>query len=300
MWSMRLICWEPIFVSSAIAISFGVDMRQASAQTVSPSDLIPTAPPLIPVNPASPNLLLPPSEELLKPSNPKPSELYPQLNPPSSTDTLTDTFIVREFQIVGSTVFSTEELAATVKSFTDRPLTFTDLLQVRSAIADLYIRNGYITSGAFIPPQEANNGEVTIQVIEGNLVDIQITGMNRLDPNYVKSRLSLATVAPLNRDRLINALQLLQVDPLFSFVSAELKTGSELGTNILAVRVAEANSFNAQIGINNSAPVSVGQLQRQIEISDRNLLGFGDSLSCIFPAHKTRGKTLHIFITQQM
>ena len=276
---MRLTCWESVFVSSAIAIGFGVDMPQVSAQTVSPADLIPTTPPLIPVNPASQNLLLPPSEELLKPSNPKPTELYPQLNPPSSTDTSTDTFIVREFQIVGSTVFSTEELAATVKSFTDRPLTFTDLLQVRSAIADLYIRNGYITSGAFIPPQETNNGVVSIQVIEGKLEDIQITGMNRLDPNYVESRLSQATAAPLNRDRLINALQLLQVDPLFSFVSAELKAGSQLGTNILAVKVEEANSFNAQIGINNSAPVSVGQLQRQIEISDRNLLGFGDKIT---------------------
>ena len=257
---MRLISWESVFVSSAIAIGFAVDLSQSSAQTLTPADLVPTAPPLIPVNPESQNLLLPPSEELLKPSNPKPTELYPQLNPPSSTDTSTDTFIVREFQIVGSTVFSTEELAATVQSFTDRPLTFTDLLQVRSAIADLYIRNGYITSGAFIPPQETNNGVVTIQVIEGKLEDIQITGMNRLDPNYVESRLSQATVAPLNRDRLINALQLLQVDPLFSFVSAELKAGSELGTNILAVKVEEANSFNAQIGINNSAPVSVGQL----------------------------------------
>ena len=117
---MRLISWESVFVSSAIAIGFGVDLSQASAQTVSPADLVPTAPPLIPVNPESQNLLLPPSEELLKPSNPKPTELYPQLNPPSSTDTSTDTFTVREFQIVGSTVFSTEELAATVQSFTDR------------------------------------------------------------------------------------------------------------------------------------------------------------------------------------
>ena len=294
---MRLICWESVFVSSAIAIGFGVEMHQASAQTVSPTDLIPTAPPLIPINPNSPNLLLPSSEELLKPSTPQRTDLDRQLNSPSSTDTLTDTpkdtFIVREFRIIGSTVFSTEELAATVKSFTDRPLTFTDLLQVRSAIADLYIRNGYITSGAFIPPQETNNGVVTIQVIEGKLEDIQITGMNRLDPDYVKSRLSLATIAPLNRDRLINALQLLQIDPLFSFVSAELKTGSQLGTNILAVRVTEANSFNAQIGINNSAPVSVGQLQRQIEISDRNLLGFGDKISANYS--NTDGRNQYSF-----
>lgn len=260
--------WEPFFAYSTITMFFGVNIPGVLAQT-RPLDIIPPSTP----QPAPiPLPLLPPVDELLKPIN-------PQTNPVPEIPQPNDTFVVREFRIVDSTIFSSEELDALVKPYTNRPITFADLLQVRAAIASLYIQNGYITSGAFIPPQETNSGTVIIQVIEGKLEDIQINGTNRLDPSYISSRLALATEAPLNRDRLINALQLLQLDPLFSYVSAELKTGSQLGTNVLLVKVIEANSFNTRISIDNYAPPTVGQLQRQFEVSERNLLGLGDKFT---------------------
>jgi hemolysin activation/secretion protein len=277
---MRLV-WTPVFLCSAIALGCYFD-NSVLAQSIRPSDVIPptTVPKLPDVSPQ----VLPPADELLKPSN-------PQITPTPEIPNTNDTFVVREFQIEGSTVFSPEELAAVVKPFTNRPLTFAELLQARAAIADLYIRNGYITSGAFIPPQETNNGTVTIQVVEGKLEDIQITGTNRLDPGYIRSRLGVATGAPLNRDRLIDALQLLQLDPLFTSVSAELKTGTQLGTNILAVKIVEAKSFNVRLSLDNSAPPNIGQLMRQVEVSDRNLLGLGDRISATYG--NTDGRNLY-------
>jgi hemolysin activation/secretion protein len=277
---MRLV-WTPVFLCSAIALGCYCN-NSVLAQPIRPSDVIPPAP--VPKLPEVPPQVLPPADELLKPSN-------PQTTPTPEIPNTGDTFVVQEFRVVGSTVFSAEELAAAIKPFTNRPITFAELLQARSAIADLYIRNGYITSGAFVPPQETNNGTVTIQVVEGKLEDIQITGTNRLDPGYVRSRLGVATGAPLNRDRLIDALQLLQLDPLFTSVSAELKTGTQLGTNILAVKIVEAKSFNVRLSLDNSAPPNVGQLMRQIEVSDRNLLGLGDRISATYG--NTDGRNLY-------
>ena len=260
--------WRRIFFCGLIAI-FGCLLEDNSilAQSTIPSNLVPS----VPVRPEESPRRLPPVDQLLIPSS-------PQIEPNREIPDSTTTFVVQEFRVIGSTVFSAEELAAVVKSFTNRPISFAELLQARAAIADLYIRNGYITSGAFIPPQETNNGNITIQVVEGKLEEIQITGTNRVAPNYIRSRLEIATGAPLNRDRLLNALQLLQLDPLFKFVSSELKTGSQLGTSILAVKVDEANSFNARASLDNYASPSVGQLSRQVEISDRNLLGLGDRI----------------------
>jgi hemolysin activation/secretion protein len=257
-----------MFFCGLIAI-FGCLLEDNSilAQSTIPSNLVPS----VPVRPEESPRRLPPVDQLLTPSS-------PQIEPNREIPDSTTTFVVQEFRVIGSTVFSAEELAAAVKSFINRPISFAELLQARAAIADLYIRNGYITSGAFIPPQETNNGNITIQVVEGKLEEIQITGTNRLNPNYIRSRLEIATGAPLNRDRLLNALQLLQLDPLFSFVSSELKTGSQLGTSILAVKVDEANSFNVRASLDNYASPSVGQLSRQVEISDRNLLGLGDRI----------------------
>jgi hemolysin activation/secretion protein len=277
---MRL-AWTPVFLCSAIALGCYFD-NSVLAQSIRPSDVIPPTP--TPKLPEVPPQVLPSADELLKPGN-------PQTTPAPEIPNSNDTFVVREFRVVGSTIFSADELAAVVKPFTNRPISFAELLQARAAIADLYIRNGYITSGAFIPPQETNNGTVTIQVVEGKLEDIQITGTNRLDPGYIRSRLGVATAAPLNRDRLINALQLLQLDPLFTSVSAELKTGTELGTNILAVKIVEAKSFNVRVSLDNYAPPNVGQLLRQVEVSDRNLLGLGDRISATYG--NTDGRNLY-------
>ncbi|MEP6540956.1 hypothetical protein NDI47_02015 [Microcoleus vaginatus GB1-A2] len=49
---------------------------------------------------------------------------------------------VDRVEVVGSTVFSKEELDAVLKDFVDRPLTFAQLLQARSAAGKLYISKG--------------------------------------------------------------------------------------------------------------------------------------------------------------
>ncbi|MBW4572415.1 MAG: ShlB/FhaC/HecB family hemolysin secretion/activation protein, partial [Tolypothrix carrinoi HA7290-LM1] len=147
------------------------------------------------------------------------------------------------------------------------------------AISELYIKKGYITSGAYIPPQTLTSGVVKIQVVEGGLEDIQITGTGRLNRNYVRSRLALATSPPFNRDRLLEALQLLQQNPLIQNLSAELGAGSRPGTSILSVRVREARSFNTQIALDNGRSPSVGSFRRRLQINEANLLGLGDNLN---------------------
>ena len=68
------------------------------------------------------------------------------------------------------------------------------------------------------------------EVIEGELSEINITGLNRLKPGYVRDRITKATKAPINREDLLNALQLLQLDPLIANLSAELTAGTKIGS----------------------------------------------------------------------
>jgi hemolysin activation/secretion protein len=143
----------------------------------------------------------------------------------------------------------------------------------------LYIQKGYLTSGAYLPPQSFKNGVVEIRVLEGSLTEIQVTGTRRLQPNYIRSRLALATTPPLNRDRLLEALQLLRLNPLIDNLSAELATGTQPGQSILTVKIAEAKTFGAQITLDNNRSPSVGTDRRQIQLSQANLLGLGDRVS---------------------
>ncbi|MBD2387016.1 ShlB/FhaC/HecB family hemolysin secretion/activation protein [Cylindrospermum sp. FACHB-282] len=239
-------------------------------------------PPSQDVQPSSPSpfptpQLLPPPGELLAPSEPtaSPDENFP-VNAPAN-------IIVERFEVVGSTVFSSEELAEVTKKFTKNRISLVEVFQAASKITELYIKNGYITSGAYIPPQTIQSGVVKIQVIEGKLEDIQVSYLKnstqRLNPNYIRSRLAIATKAPLNRDRLLEALQLLQLNPLIENLSAELSAGSRSGVSVLKVEISEAKTFNTQVVLDNGRSPSVGSLRRRLNVSEANLLGLGDSLS---------------------
>jgi len=161
------------------------------------------------------------------------------------------------------------------------PLSFEQLLRARAAITQLYLNCGYITSGAILPPQTPadQNNIVTIQVVEGSLELINVTGTDQLNSSYVRSRLAIATAAPLQQQRLLQALQLLQLDPLIQRISAELQAGTRPSTNILFVEVTEADSFRTEVALNNNRTPSVGSVERGISVTEANLLGLGDGLT---------------------
>ncbi|WP_448266992.1 ShlB/FhaC/HecB family hemolysin secretion/activation protein [Nostoc sp. DSM 114159] len=242
-----------------------------SQQIPPPQDIQPPTPSPLP-SPEVPQPLPPPAQ-LLPPSAPTPT---PETPLPGN---FPQTIVVERFEVVGSTVFSAQELAQATAEFTKRPISLTQVYQARSKITDLYVKNGYITSGAYIPPQTIQSGVVKIQVVEGKLEDIQVTGTRRLNPNYVRSRLAIATSPPLNRQRLLEALQLLQLNPLIKNVTAELSAGSQTGTSLLEVKIREAKTFSGQIILDNGRSPSVGSFRRGLRLNEANLLGLGDGLS---------------------
>jgi len=239
-------------------------------------------PPLNPVEPKRPELpepqLLPPPTQFLQPPAAPPPTTAPQALP----DNIPGTITVERFEIIGSTIFSSEELAAVTAPFSKRPITFAELLQVQDAIAQFYIKQGYVTTGAFIPPQSLKNGIVTIEVIEGEVEKIEVTGTRRLNQNYVRSRLTRATQTPLQVNRLVEALQLLQLNPLIEKLETELAAGSQTGTSVLRVKVVEAPSFSTVFRVDNGRSPSVGTMRRQVTINEANLFGFGDSLALAY------------------
>jgi hemolysin activation/secretion protein len=241
-------------------------------------------PPPQDVQPPSPSPL--PSPELPEPL-PPPAELFPGPTPTPPPDeplpgNFPQTIVVERFEVFGSTVFSPQELAKATAEFTKRPISLAEVYQARSKITELYVKNGYVTSGAYIPPQTIKSGVVKIQVVEGKLEDIRVTGTRRLNPNYVRSRLAIATSQPLNRPRLLEALQLLQLNPLIKKVTAELSAGSRAGASLLEVKISEAKTFTSQIVLDNGRSPSVGSFRRRLQLNEANLLGLGDALGIAY------------------
>lgn len=226
---------------------------------------------------------VPPLPEKLPRSEPSPL-LKPNQAPPSPTKlpAIEARIKVKQVEVLGSTVFSPKQLQKVTFPFVGKNLTLNQLLEIRTAVNELYISKGYITSGAFLPPQEVSDGVVRVQVIEGKLERIDISGLRRLKKSYVRSRIEAATNPPLDISRLEEALQMLQLNPLFSKVSAELTAGTATGRNVLILNLKEANPINTSFGIGNQENPSVGSFGGTSSISHNNLLGFGDRLDVTF------------------
>ena len=196
-----------------------------------------------------------------------------------SAGTVPQQITVDSFEVVGSSVFSEEELAAVLSEYEDRPLSLSELYQARSAITKLYTDKGYVNTGAYIPPQELEGGTVTISVLEGRLEDINVTGTTHLDPDYIRSRIQKNAGTPVNVESLLEALQMLRIDPLIKNVSAELSAGISPGTSLLEVEIEEADPFKITAKFDNQRSPSVGSLRRGAGFVHSNLLGFGDRIS---------------------
>ena len=264
-----------VLLTSAIALPLKAQNLETAQlpTTPPPQDVIPpverTPEPL-----RTPAPLPPPSDLLQPPGTPISPEPIPGEIPATIT--------VERFEVEGSTVFSPEEFAQVLAPYTKKQISFAELFQARSAVTQLYIKRGYITSGALIPPQTLGGGVVKIQVVEGSLEAINITGTKKLDPSYIRDRITIRTGKPLNQKQLLSALQLLQLNPLIQNLSAELATGSRPGTNILEVNVTEAQTAHIQLLTDNGRSPSVGSFRRQVQANEANLLGLGDNLSVAY------------------
>jgi hemolysin activation/secretion protein len=221
-----------------------------------------------------------------RPLLPLPPELLKQpVSPPTAPGSQTGEITISRFEIVGGTVFTAAELAAITAPATNRPIDFAQLQEVASNITQLYVSKGYVSSGAYIPGNQSfspRNGVVKIQIVEGRVEDIVITGLNRLEPNYVRNRIGLGAQQPLKIDRLLDRLRLLQQDPLIASISAELVTGKTVGTSDIQVKVIEAPTRRAGISVINNRTPSIGEVQGQVSLAENNLFGIGDAVSLAY------------------
>ena len=248
----------PLSDSGAI----GIDIAQL------PNPILPREPEL----PAPQPQPLPPSPLQPTPIAPVPGDVRPGIP---------GTIRVDRFEFEGNTAFSDRELAEVTQQFAGRDITFAELIAAEAAVTQKYVAAGYINSGAVIPANQTfprSGGVVKIRIVEGGLDEIAISGNRRLNANYVRSRLERATRRPLNRDRLLEALQILQLDPLIANISAELQAGSRPENSRLEVRIKEADSFSGEVFADNNRSPSVGSFRRGARINQANLLGLGDGL----------------------
>ncbi len=211
--------------------------------------------------PTPPGFILPPVDSL--------PELQPKQTPQLGV-------MINTIHVEGNTVFTPEELSKVTAPYENRELSTEDLEELRRDLTLLYINKGYVNSGAIIPDQSIEDGQVTYRIIEGKLTDIQIDNTTYFLPFYFEQRIERSIGPPLNIRPLKERLQLLLLDRRVQRLNSKLKPGIKPGEAILDVRVEEASPFRAWAEFNNFQSPTVGAERGLGTIAVDNPFGVGD------------------------
>ncbi len=258
----------------AFALPAGAETRPAA-----PTHRELTTPPLV-----APEPLLPtkPIEGLRAPSMP---------SPPAKADSLSaaDRIEVRSFDLRGNTVFTHEQLQPLLARYAGRPVSYEDLEELRYALTRLYVDAGYVSSGAVLPDQEVLDGIVRIDIVEGRLVDVKVTGAEHFSPDYLRRWVLAVVDEPVNIHQLEESLQLFTSDRRVRRINAELEPTARLGESVLRLRVEDRSPFRAQAQLDNWTETSVGEAGGTVTLSYDNLFGRAQELAVYSGA--TEGST---------
>ncbi len=283
--------------------------RPALAQTTPLPPSLPRDRILIIPEPEPPVPKLPDLKEILPGDSPVPATPRPMACNPPKILVKGFTFVVSKDRKIDPngkiTAFSPAELQREVAALTGKKLTCAELTAVAQRITQKYVDAGYINSGAIVPDVQPEGTMQTgfvvpIAISEGQLEPIRVCfiapprradppvsrpcehlARHRLRERYVSDRITAAG-RPFNRNRLLDALKLLKLNPLIQDIRAQIAPSSKSGYSILTLEVIEAKSLSAEVLLDNGRSPSVGSFRRQIQATQGNLTGGGDSLSLAY------------------
>lgn len=173
----------------------------------------------------------------------------------------------------------TEDLSAVTKTYLNQDISLADLESLTQAITQYYRKNNLLVARAILPPQEIENGVVTIKVVKGEVGNVLLNNQSKLRDSFV-SRMAKTTVASqvfMQKDELERLALLLNDVPAIK-PALSLRAGTQTGKTDLYITLQDSQRFQGYISADNQGNKTTGRYRLSLGGKARNLLGFGDEL----------------------
>ncbi len=200
-----------------------------------------------------------------------------ELSAPSVTaDDSADCLQVDNIELQGAHSLSVRQRAQLLGPFLGQCLTASDLNRLLSAITQVYLDRGDITTRAYLPPQDLQDAVLQIQVIEGRLESIDGGGLS--------SPLETSMSSPAKVGERLNLRELEQlIDQLSRLpsrqVSLELTPGEKVGASRVLLQGQKLKPWRVALNRNNDGQRSTGEQQWGLSLAWDSPLGLADQLS---------------------
>jgi hemolysin activation/secretion protein len=184
---------------------------------------------------------------------------------------------VQTFVVEGNTIFEQAKIDAILQPFKGEKRLIADVDRARAELEKAYHAAGYPTVIVNLPEQTIEGGVVRLEVIEGRLLEIKVTGNQHYSWVNIREKLpSLKPGALLYEPTFVKELGAVNGNPDLN-VAPILKPGSEPGTVNLELKVKDRLPVHGKLEGDNKGPVTTPRNRLIAEIQHTNLFG-GDEI----------------------
>ncbi|MBP2548502.1 hemolysin activation/secretion protein [Neorhizobium galegae] len=188
-------------------------------------------------------------------------------------------FVLKDVAFNESRIFTKADLDAIVAPYLNRKISVADLFRMTAKINATYRERGYITAQAVLVPQQIAGGHVRIQLVEGTIGAVEVSGNKKVRSDVVIDHVevlpgSIPTIQLIER-------RLAAVNQNRKFqVTAGLKPGKETGTTDLQLQVtSEPKPFSGTVYMNNQGTRDSGRYTLGATASLYSPFGYDETLS---------------------
>lgn len=166
------------------------------------------------------------------------------------------TFEVRRYDIAGNSLLSQPTIDAVVTNGIGTNITFAQVQKVLGDLQLAYRERGFASAKVALPPQQLTNATIYVQVTEGVLVDVGVTGNHFFSSNNIMRALPSLRDALIWKEDVINSAVLQREVDLANqnrdrTIYPVIMPGPEPGTSALELRVKDRLPLHGRVDLNN-------------------------------------------------
>ncbi|PKM17257.1 MAG: hypothetical protein CVV11_21070 [Gammaproteobacteria bacterium HGW-Gammaproteobacteria-15] len=204
----------------------------------------------------------------------------------SDIETAGNCFDISAIHLQGAEIISAALIEKATLPYLNQCLGLEHINALLGVISNLYLEQGYVTSRAYIAPQDLSDGSLDIVVMEG-----VIEGISSADGSISPTQLKWAF--PAYAATVLNIRDIEQgVENLNTLgqnnATVALNPGAEQGGTQVVITNQLSKAWRGSLGINNSGVDSTGEYQLDGNLVFDNLLGVNDT--SFFSASTNIGK----------
>lgn len=186
-------------------------------------------------------------------------------------------FKLKQIKLEGHFVYSGLDLSIYTNKYLDRFIYLSDLKKLSKEITDHYRSNGYITSRAYVPPQDIKDETALIAIREGLPGELTVDGNKYFQSSYYENTFALKPSLPLNSKDLELSLKSINRNQHIQS-KLYLLSGETPGTTDLILKTEESNPTSLYYQWHNRGSTSTHHSRHIFHYDHDSLMGLGDSL----------------------